>query len=77
MIASGRIRFGYKDFASIYSIVICVGIIGYGVGTPFYGMVFDKTGSYLPAIYICVGIAVIAGALVTVSLKLSGKLARD
>lgn len=65
--------FGYKDFSTIYSVIASAGIMGYGLGTPLYGMVFDRTGSYLPALYVSIAFALIAGALIVTGLKLSEK----
>ena len=42
--------FGSYDFAAIWGVMQAVGSVGAFVGAPAFGTVYDKTGSYLPAL---------------------------
>lgn len=69
--------FGAKDFSSIYSLLAAIGSIGYAVGTPVYGMVFDRMGSYALVLYGAIIMIIIAGVLVALSISASEKLPRS
>jgi sugar phosphate permease len=44
-----RYAFGARDFASIWSILTTASSIGSLIATPAFGMVYDASGSYAPA----------------------------
>lgn len=69
--------FGAKDFAVIYSVIQGFSTLGYGLGSPFYGMFFDRTGSYNLAIYTGIIMSAAALILIPLSFKASKKLIKQ
>lgn len=66
--------FGQKDYSAIYAIIGAMGSLGLALGTPLIGVVYDKTGTYTPAFYICIIAIIITFALLSYALKASKKL---
>ena len=48
--------FGQKSYSRILGLVVSINTAGYAVGAPLINTVFDLTGSYRSALYICAGI---------------------
>ena len=48
--------FGYKSFDKILGIVAALNTAGYAVGAPLMNMCYDAFGTYVPFIWVCVGI---------------------
>lgn len=61
--------FGHKNYASIYSIAAMGMAIGGMLGTPLFGFIFDKTGSFDLVLYLIIGMIVACSALVMVAFK--------
>lgn len=60
-----RFTFGAREYASIWSILSTASSIGSLVATPLFGMAYDATGSYAPAMYAsAAGLVVALAALV-------------
>lgn len=66
--------FGAKAFSSIYSLLAALGSIGYAVGAPLFGMIFDRMSSYTLALYGDIFIFIIVAVLVSLSISANGKL---
>jgi len=54
--------FGNKQFDKILGIVSALNVLGYAVGAPLMNLCYDTFGTYVPFIWLCVGVM----ALVTV-----------
>ena len=63
-----RFVFGARDFASIWSILATASSVGSFIATPVWGMVYDKFGSYAPALILSPVLVVIS--IVTMLLAL-------
>ncbi len=63
-----RFAFGAREFAAIWSLLSVVGSVGSFIGRPVWGMVYDRFGSYAPAL--TVAPVLILGALVCLLLVL-------
>lgn len=48
--------FGYRSFDKILGIVAALNTAGYAVGAPLMNMCYDAFGTYVPFIWVCVGI---------------------
>ena len=48
--------FGQKSYSRMLGLIVSINTAGYAVGAPLINTVFDLTGSYRPALYICAGI---------------------
>lgn len=60
-----RFAFGPREFASIWSILATASSVGSFAATPLWGLVYDTTGSYAPAmIASSVGLVIALGAMV-------------
>jgi predicted MFS family arabinose efflux permease len=69
--------FGQRNYSRIMSFIQAAAILGYGVGTPLYGLSFDRTGSYNTMLIAGMGLTAAAAVLFVVSVKLSAKLPRE
>lgn len=72
-LVSGQM-FGPRDYSAIYAIIGAMGSLGLALGTPLIGLVFDKTGSYNLALYLCVAVVIVVTALIVYAVKASKKL---
>jgi len=52
---------GLKSFGTIFGILTLLNTFGVGVGAVLTGVVFDKTGSYMPAFQLFIALLAIAG----------------
>ncbi len=52
--------FGLKSHATIFSFTALFSAVGSGVGPVVVGHIFDITGSYKPAFFLCLFVSVIA-----------------
>jgi MFS family permease len=66
--------YGQRDYSAIYAIVGAIASLGLAVGTPIYGIVYDKLGSYDIAFYGCAVAAAVAFAMLVAGLKSSKRL---
>ena len=48
--------FGYRSFDKILGIVSALNTTGYAVGSPLMNVCYDAFGTYVPFIWVCVGI---------------------
>lgn len=62
--------FGLKSLGAIMAAAGLFPMIGGAFGPPIAGAIFDATGKYQPAFYICLGLAVLAFALSVLLLRL-------
>lgn len=53
--------FGKKDYPAIYGVVLAIQSVGIAVGPLLGGIVFDKSGNYNAAYYLCIGLVLLAG----------------
>ena len=65
--------FGQKNYGVIYGVMSICYTIGSGIGMPLSGAIFDKTGSYLPAFYLYIGMALLAMVVAILALNIGGK----
>ena len=65
--------FGQKNYGVIYGVMSIFYTLGSAIGMPLSGTIFDKTGSYLPAFYLYVGLALVTMLIALLSLNLGGK----
>lgn len=64
-----RFAFGAREYAAIWSILATASSVGSFVASPTWGMVYDMTGSYAPAMMAsCMGL-IIALVLMTISFR--------
>ena len=56
-----KICLGLKNFGAIFGILTLLITIGVAIGAVFTGVVFDKSGSYLPAFSLFIILIAIAG----------------
>jgi MFS family permease len=68
--------FGQKNFPKIFTFIQSVAILGYGLGTPLYGMSFDRTGSYNAMLIVGLVMMPVAAVLLVLSIKRSAGLTR-
>lgn len=61
--------FGPKDFAAILGPTMAMVPIGMAIGTPLWGLVYDRTGSYTPGLVVAAGAVVITAALLTWAIR--------
>ena len=61
--------FGQKEYASFSGIFMALIPAGSAIGNPVLGAVYDRFGSYRPALFVMAGLATIALFFVLVSLK--------
>ena len=57
--------FGQKSYSRILGLIVSINTAGYAVGAPLINTVFDLTGTYRPALFVCGGIML----FVTVTLQ--------
>lgn len=69
--------FGQKDYAGIWAIFATAGSVGMTIGTPLWGVIFDRTGSYLAGIYGGVAIIVLVFLLIVYCIKSGAKLEHE
>jgi MFS family permease len=60
--------FGIKSHGALFGIVVFCGTVGGSIGPLLSGLIFDVTGSYYPAFWVCVGMSVF-GLLLMLTLK--------
>ncbi len=65
--------FGQKNYGVIYGVMSIFYTLGSAIGMPLSGTIFDKTGSYLPAFYLYVGLALVTMLIALLTLNLGGK----
>jgi MFS family permease len=65
--------FGQKNYGVIYGVMSICYTLGSGIGMPLSGSIFDKTGSYLPAFYLYIGLALFTMAVALLALNIGGK----
>ncbi|HZJ84604.1 MAG TPA: MFS transporter [Syntrophomonadaceae bacterium] len=65
--------FGQKNYGVIYGVMSICYTLGAGIGMPLSGAIFDKTGSYLPAFYLYIGLAIFAMIITLLALNIGGK----
>lgn len=65
--------FGQKNYGVIYGVMSICYTLGSGIGMPLSGTIFDKTGSYLPAFYLYIGMAILAMIIALVALNVGAK----
>lgn len=65
--------FGQKNYGVIYGVMSICYTLGSGIGMPLSGSIFDKTGSYLPAFYLYIGLALFAMLVALLALNVGGK----
>ena len=51
--------FGNKSFDKILGIIAALNTLGYAVGAPLMNFCYDAFGTYVPFIWVCVGIMVV------------------
>jgi sugar phosphate permease len=56
--------FGRASFGAIYGTVGLATTVGVGLGPAFFGLIFDTTGSYNPALMLYIGTHILAGAMI-------------
>jgi len=61
--------FGPKDFAAILGPTMAMVPIGMAIGTPLWGLVYDRTGSYTPGLMVAAGVCVVTAALLTWAIR--------
>lgn len=61
--------FGPKDFAAILGPTMAMVPIGMAIGTPLWGLVYDRTGSYTPGLVVAAGASVVTAALLTWAIR--------
>jgi sugar phosphate permease len=66
--------FGQRDYSGIFAFVQGAAVLGYGLGTPLYGLSYDKTGSYDTMIVIGLVMMPVAAILMVLSFKGRDKL---
>lgn len=55
--------FGELEFARIYSLVSMANMLGYALGSPISGFIYDAYGSYIPAWCLYTAIIIVAGIM--------------
>ena len=65
--------FGQRNYGVIYGVMSICYTLGSGIGMPLSGTIFDKTGSYLPAFYLYIGLAVLAMIIALAALSVGAK----
>jgi MFS family permease len=69
--------FGQKDYPGIFSkLTIAMSVSGL-IAMPFYGFMFDLTGSYLSSLAVLAGLGVVMAILVFAGFSTAKKLWRD
>ena len=66
-------NFGTREFSAVYSICTMPSGIGGALGSPFSGMLFDKTGSYFSVFLIYLVLSVVCTLALTASARRSVK----
>lgn len=56
--------FGQRDYAAIWGLVSMANVLGQAIGAPLWGLAFDLTGSYVPAMYVSAAIVAISFAMI-------------
>lgn len=69
--------FGEKDYAKILGINSAVIYLGFAVGTPVINLVFDKVGTYRPALFVVSGLMAVIMILTQFICRTGEKVKRD
>jgi MFS family permease len=65
--------FGQKNYGVIYGVMSICYTLGSGIGMPLSGSIFDSMGSYLPAFYLYIGLAIFTMIVALLALNIGGK----
>lgn len=65
---------GTKDYAAIWGVVSMVCVLGQGIGSPIWGLVYDLTGSYNPAMFGAAIVVALCSVELVVSMKSKGEM---
>ena len=65
--------FGQKEFSAIWGVVSMAGALGQVIGTPVWGLVYDKTGTYRPAFMLVPFVMTVSFIFVFIALKKTKK----
>jgi len=73
--------FGLRDYAAILGPTMAAGPVGMALGTPLWGLAYDRTGSYTSGLVTAAGFTVVAAVLLTWVVRtapgLRARVARD
>jgi Major Facilitator Superfamily. len=73
--------FGLRDYAAILGPTMAAGPVGMALGTPLWGLAYDRTGSYTSGLVTAAGVTVVAAVLLTWVVRtapgLRARVARD
>ncbi len=65
--------FGQKNYGVIYGVMSIFFTLGSGIGMPLSGAIFDAKGSYLPAFYLYIGLAILTMLIALFALNRGNK----
>ena len=65
--------FGNKSFDKILGIIAALNTLGYAVGAPLMNFCYDAFGTYVPFIWVCVGIMVVVTLMYQVVISAAAK----
>ena len=65
--------FGTRDFARILALLSMADSLGNAASQPFPGFIYDFTGSYVAAWYLCIGLMAVAVVLLLLADRLAGR----
>lgn len=64
-----KYTFGSRDFARIWSVVTMANVFGTAVGSPMWGAVYDKMGSYKTAVQAAAVFVIVIAIIMTMLMK--------